>query len=70
MKAGKEAAMAKARVGEAYRRVTILGDQIFGAIGFTKEHDVHLYHKRSMVGDLQSGHADIHRDRVASFLGL
>ncbi len=70
MKAGKEVAMAKARVGEAYRRVTILGHQIFGGIGFTKEHDMYLYHKRSISGDLHSGHADIHRDKVAGFLDL
>jgi 3-oxocholest-4-en-26-oyl-CoA dehydrogenase beta subunit len=70
MKAGKEAAMAKARVGEAYRRITILGHQIFGGIGFTKEHDIHLYHKRSMIGDLSFGNADIHREKVACYLGL
>ena len=70
MKAGKEVAMAKARVGEAYRRVTILGHQIFGGIGFTKEHDMHLYHKRSIVGDLNFGNADIHREKVACYLGL
>jgi alkylation response protein AidB-like acyl-CoA dehydrogenase len=70
MKAGMEVAMAKARVGEAFRRVTILGHQIFGGIGFTKEHDMHLYHKRSITGDLNLGHADIHREKVACYLGL
>jgi alkylation response protein AidB-like acyl-CoA dehydrogenase len=68
--ASMEAAMAKARVGEAYRRIAILGHQIFGGIGFTKEHDMYLYHKRSISGDLNFGHADIHRDRVADCLGL
>lgn len=70
MEAGMEAAMAKARIGEAFRRVTLQGHQIFGGIGFTKEHDMHLYHKRSMTGDLQLGHGDVHRERVAVRLGL
>lgn len=68
--ASMDAAMAKARVGEAYRRVTILGHQIFGGIGFTKEHDMYLYHEHSMTGDLKFGGADLHRARVADELGL
>lgn len=70
LSAGREVAMAKARAGEACRRVTILGHQIFGGIGFTKEHDMHLYHKRSITGDLNLGHADIHREKLAGLLGL
>jgi len=65
-----EVAMTKARVGKTYRRVTILGHQIFGGIGFTKEHDMHLYHKRSIVGDLSFGSADFHYGKIARQLGL
>ena len=43
-KASKEAAMAKARTGKVYRNVTTMAHQIFGAIGFTQEHDMHLYY--------------------------
>ena len=68
--AGMEVAMAKSRIGEAYRHVTILGHQIFGGIGFTKEHDMYLYHKRSITGDLNFGNTYFHRDRVARELGL
>ncbi len=68
--AAMEAAMAKARTGKAYRQVTLLGHQIFGGIGFTKEHDMYLYHKRSITGDLDLGQADVHLDRVATGLGL
>jgi len=68
--ASMESAMAKARVGEAYRRVTILGHKIFGGIGFTMEHDMHLYHKRSMAGDLSYGNGDFQRENVARELGL
>lgn len=68
--ASMDVAMAKARIGEAYRRVTILGHQVFGAIGFTSEHDMHLYHRRSMSGDLFFGSAAFHRAQVARELGL
>jgi alkylation response protein AidB-like acyl-CoA dehydrogenase len=68
--ADMEVAAAKARVGESYRRVTILGHQIFGGIGFTMEHDMHLYHRRSIAGDLEFGNGDLHREVVARELGL
>jgi alkylation response protein AidB-like acyl-CoA dehydrogenase len=65
-----EAAMAKARTGEVFRRVTLLGHQIFGGIGFTQEIDMHLYHRRSMAGDLAFGNTDFQREIVARELGL
>lgn len=68
--ASLESAMAKARVGEVYGRVTLLGHQIFGGIGFTIEHDMHLYHRRSMAGDLSFGNAGFQREIVARELGL
>lgn len=68
--AGMEVAMAKSRAGEAYRRVTTLGHQIFGAIGFTKEHDMHLFHERSITGDLTLGQAAYQRGLIAGRLGL
>ena len=66
----KSVAMAKARIGDAYRRVTALGHQIFGGIGFTMEHDMHLYHRRSISGDLMFGSAEVQREKVALELGL
>ncbi len=68
--AGKEAAMAKARVGEMYRKVTTLGHQIFGGIGYTMEHAMHSYHRRSIAGDLSFGDGDFQREKVARELGL
>ncbi len=68
--ASKEAAMAKARAGEAYRRITSLGHQIFGGIGFTMEHPMHLYHRRSIPGDLQFGDAVFQRGVIVRELGL
>ena len=68
--ASMEVSIAKSRIGRTYRRVTILGHQIFGAIGFTMEHDMHLYHRRSITGDLTFGSADFHYENVARELGL
>lgn len=67
---GREVSMAKARIGETYRRVTILGHQIFGGIGFTMDHDMHLYHRRSITGYLSFGNSDFHREKIARGLGL
>lgn len=61
-----DVAMTKARVGKTYRRVTTLGHQIFGAIGFTEEHNMHLYHKRSIVMDLAFGSAEHHYQKISN----
>ena len=66
----KEVSMAKAWTSEAYRRVTALGHQIHGGIGFTKEHDMQLYFRRAKAAELAYGDADFHRERVAQQMGL
>lgn len=63
-----EVAMAKAWCGEAYRRVCTLGHQIFGGIGLMREHDMHLFLRRSRRDDLQFGDAPEHLDRIAAIL--
>ena len=68
--AAKEVAMAKARTGETFRRVTLLGHQVFGAIGFSMEHDFHLYHRSAITWDQAFGGNDFQRERVARALGL
>jgi len=65
-----EVSMAKARTGAACRRVTTLGHQIFGAVGFTREHDMHRYHRQALAGDMMYGNGSFHRDRVAEEMGL
>jgi 3-oxocholest-4-en-26-oyl-CoA dehydrogenase beta subunit len=66
----REAAMAKSRTGEVYRLVTTLAHQIFGAIGFTMEHDMHLYHRHAIGGDITFGNSDLQKEIVARELGL
>lgn len=39
-----------------------------GGIGFTWEHQAHLYYKRAYTDAALLGSAEQHRDRVASFV--
>ena len=59
------ASMAKAAAGEAQRRCVQDGLQLAGGIGYTWEHDLHLFLRRTMVGELHFGSASHHRRRVA-----
>ena len=68
--AAMEVSMAKAWVNEAYRRVTQLGHQIHGGIGFCMDHDMPLYFKRAKAAEPTFGDADWHREIVARELGL
>ncbi|TMK60945.1 MAG: acyl-CoA dehydrogenase [Actinobacteria bacterium] len=62
--------MAKAAVGECQQLVVQDGLQLHGGIGYTWEHDLHLYLKRAKSGDAQLGTAADHRARVAELIGL
>ena len=65
-----DAAIAKAWVSEAYGRVALLAHQIFGAIGFTMDHDMHLYYRQAKAAEIIFGGGDFHRAIVAQELGL
>jgi alkylation response protein AidB-like acyl-CoA dehydrogenase len=62
--------MAKAYVSDAYRRVAGAGIQLHGGIGFTWEHDLHLYFKRAKGSEFTFGDATWHRERVAQLVQL
>jgi alkylation response protein AidB-like acyl-CoA dehydrogenase len=62
--------MAKAYVSDAYRRVAAAGIQLHGGIGFTWEHDLHLYFKRAKGSEFTFGDATHHRERVAQLVNL
>jgi alkylation response protein AidB-like acyl-CoA dehydrogenase len=62
--------MAKALVSDAYRRVAAAGIQLHGGIGFTWEHDLHLYFKRAKGSEFTFGDATYHRERVAQLVDL
>ncbi len=64
------ASMAKAYVSDAYRRISAAGIQLHGGIGFTWEHDLHLYFKRAKASEFTFGDATYHRERVAQLINL
>jgi alkylation response protein AidB-like acyl-CoA dehydrogenase len=67
---GSELAAATAKIwcADASKRVMASGLQVHGGIGFTWEHDLHLYIKRAQFSQLDYGDAAYHRTRLA--LGL
>ncbi len=62
--------MAKAYVSDAYRRAAGNAIQVHGGIGFTWEHDMHLYFKRAKASEVTLGDATYHRELVAQALDL
>ncbi len=64
------AAMAKAYCSDAYRHTAGEGIQIHGGIGFTWEHDMHLYFKRAKSSEVTFGDATWNREIVAQLIGL
>jgi alkylation response protein AidB-like acyl-CoA dehydrogenase len=62
--------MAKAFTSDAYRFSAGNGIQVHGGIGFTWEHDMHLYFKRAKASEVTLGDATYHRELVAQALDL
>ena len=67
--APRAAAMAKARLCEVYSRTTDKAVLMHGGIGFTWEHDIHLWFKRSRFNESYFGSPPYHRERVAQLGG-
>jgi alkylation response protein AidB-like acyl-CoA dehydrogenase len=59
------ASMAKAYASDAGTRVTGASLQVHGGIGFTWEHDLHLFLKRASADAVMFGDARWHREQVA-----
>ena len=59
------ASMAKAYASDAGTRVAEASLQVHGGIGFTWEHDLHLYLKRATSDAVMLGDARWHREQVA-----
>jgi alkylation response protein AidB-like acyl-CoA dehydrogenase len=63
-------AMAQAYCSEMAQHTMSDSVQLFGGIGFTWEHDLHLYKRRAISLSLNMGTAEEHREKVAkAFLG-
>ncbi len=64
------AALVKALASDTYFHVAAENIQIHGGIGFTWEHDAHLYFKRAKASELFLGDASYHRERLATRIGV
>lgn len=62
--------LAKSYCSEAYFFSAAENIQIHGGIGFTWEHDAHLYFKRAKSSELLFGDPSFHREKIAGQLGL
>jgi alkylation response protein AidB-like acyl-CoA dehydrogenase len=66
--ASAAASTAKTWCSDAAKRVMASGLQVHGGIGFTWEHDLHLFMKRSQLDQVAFGDAAYHRERLAGLL--
>ena len=60
--------VAKAAAGAAATRAAKDGQQIFGGIGYTWEHDLHLFTRHAFGSEHWMGTTDWHHDRLAELL--
>jgi hypothetical protein len=60
--------VAKAAAGDAARRCVKDGIQIHGGIGYTWEHDLHLFIRRATSSEYLLGPTSWHHDRLADLL--
>ena len=67
--APRAASIAKARLGDVYTATVNRSLQMHGGIGFTWEHDLHLWFKRARWNEVAFGDPTWHRERLASIDG-
>ncbi|WP_454883163.1 acyl-CoA dehydrogenase family protein [Sphingomonas oryzagri] len=60
------ASLAKAACVEASVKVTASTIQVFGGLGFTWEHPIHLYYRRAVASRQYFGSTRAHRERIAA----
>jgi alkylation response protein AidB-like acyl-CoA dehydrogenase len=68
--AALEVAAAKSYGNDALRRIFQHAHQVFGAIGFSTEHDLPLFTRRAKAAELGWGSTTFHRERLAAAMGL
>jgi alkylation response protein AidB-like acyl-CoA dehydrogenase len=64
--AHRAATIAKAYASEAFSQLGGSAIQVFGGIGFTWEHDIHLFYKRLLTASVALGGADDHLEALAT----
>ena len=66
--AARAVAIAKAYASDAAREVCHRAIQVHGGIGFTWEHDLHIYLKRARADEALFGDATFHREQIARLI--
>jgi alkylation response protein AidB-like acyl-CoA dehydrogenase len=66
--ASEAASTAKAFASDAMSRLAGEALQVHGGIGFTWEHDLHLFLRRIKTDEQLYGDAAVHRERLCEFL--
>jgi alkylation response protein AidB-like acyl-CoA dehydrogenase len=66
--ADRAVSVAKAYCSDAAREIGNLGIQVHGGIGFTWEHDLHLFYRRAKSNEILFGDATFHRERIAALV--
>lgn len=64
----RAATMAKAFAGDAFARIGGSAIQVFGGIGFTWEHDIHLFYKRLLTLQHALGSGPDHLEELATII--
>ena len=62
--------LAKSVCSDGFLKIAGDNIQVHGGIGFTWEHDAHLYFKRAKADSLLLGSVDSYRDRLADAIGI
>ena len=60
----KQVSIAKAWCNEAHRRVIATGHQVFGAIGYSEEHEMPLYFRKARMSEVFFGNANYHKKLI------
>ena len=68
-RAAHTSALAKARITDLFDEMGRKGIELHGGIGFTWEHDIHLWVRRSLFDRAFFGEASYHRARAADLRG-
>jgi alkylation response protein AidB-like acyl-CoA dehydrogenase len=66
--AALSASVAKTYCSEAFRNISASAIQVLGGTGFSWEHDIHFYIKRSKANEVALGDPVYHREQIAKFL--
>jgi alkylation response protein AidB-like acyl-CoA dehydrogenase len=66
--AQEAASVAKAYTSTSIAALTSEALQVHGGIGFTWEHDLHLYHRRAKANEVLFGDPHLHQERLAAAL--